>query len=516
MEKYGGWIANILDVCPDFTIACIEHEEPYAKVIAPLEASRTVEEVMNVLKGVSQEWVDRLNSPLVDALVQGRECCSSVEFLKLLCARGSLAAMEFCESKGVLWTDDATYRVGMNAAIEGNQWEVVQWLARKNDDKYLSAIQFKAFFPGMLRTTIHSLVQKKAFRMLRWMIDFLNLINRWEIVEASIQYDEVGLVEEIASWLSTFNNTLGATALKVEQHGAVQFAKAMHAFHPNIPYSASGCVQKGKMELFRWMMEGPVKRWGEPVDLFFNIVAEIDEARVGWEQLEYILGRFVFTEEEKFRVLDHWTIIGHLPSIFFFLIERGGFMVPSFPAFIKRRMYVVRDMTTAQLLKLFEYGVVADESMLKWVILNRENALLVLDRGGFQLLTNGVFAHWITSSSTVDEVVGNWFISTGFNVTEEHLTMARSRSVLEWCRAKNPSLTGILAFRECIQLRDPDKCELLVAAGFKPSEDFLQDVRREWKFTYCRNKSRLEQTLRFLELAALPLKRKSRFQGSYV
>lgn len=529
MEKYGGWIGNILDVCPDATLSWLETQDPYTKVIAPIEATRTVKELEQVLRKLPEELVHRVNSPLVDALFKACVIAFSPQrstgfeneltkqgvklkplscFLNHMCRQGLIRALEFCEERGVVWTEEDTYTLGMITAIYNNQLEVVQWLSEKNQRKYLDKQHFVLnLYHGSYRALIISfvlLVRTKAISMIRWMMPFLSdyMIEEY-LIQMCAVYDVAELVEVVFPFLREGGSGRCFFYQHLCRNDAIRCAKAVYELDSTFEFSAVDVMHEGRMKMFRWRMEetpNPFQKL-KPVDLFIHVIRD-PFVRPGWEQFDYILQRFPFSQQDKNLVLTEWTQSFACRETILYLLEHG-FHTPEFLQILHSasdyfHMRFWRTVTKSDLEILFGYGVVADERIFIGAILGREVAQLVLDKGGPALLTRSVFEFLISNSQVMDEVVADWFLSRGFEVTEADVARASTVSVLQWCRTKNPNLTGHPAIRDWIANQELLKCERWIEAGFTPDESLIQYAKQ------VRNR----HIIRCLEGAMVPEKRK--------
>ncbi len=299
MQKYGGWIVNILDVCSDFTMDSIVHEAPYTQVIARLEASRTMEDVVQVLNSARKEWIDRLNSPLVDALFDASSYMMP-PFIRRLCAKGSVEALQFCQSRGESMNHQ--YQLYLCEAIKNGRLETASWLAKQNENKFLNMTEFHMIFGTGFPKVIRDLVARRSFPMIRWMVPFFREHDHYCLFEACAEYDESELVQDLVLEQKEY------VANKVQRCNAHRLARALHALYPNFPFRAE-YSWSSDMDMFRWVME----HTASPLGRYDSIEAILQQSQysfvwneLGWQQLNYLLDRSTLSSQQKKDKIRIW------------------------------------------------------------------------------------------------------------------------------------------------------------------------------------------------------------------
>jgi hypothetical protein len=522
MQKYQGWIANITE-CPDFKMQDIENEVVFLRVIAPIEASMTMDELFQGLHDVTQELLDRANSPLVDTLHNAFIHCQDIltydyqitKFLGNVCAQGSLEALKFCLCRGPSWmlTRDSTFPDCLAKAIEHNHLDMAKHLvAIKNpftseDGNGESFVQYVfgmtpfkngvscryyTATTGRLYDTVRNLIEKGGFDMIRWLIQYMSV---WEVT-IYIFYTaiEMECVDVIRFLYPTIKETIENSKIAISsffiRNNAVTCAKVLYElgtnlFDPTREWDMkAACDDPSRMPLFMYMVE-ELRYSVFEEDLIIHIYRRWRCQR-SFPQLGYLLTRSIYTTNAgKSRLVSVLLRDFTINNDALFHILDSGFVTPDFPELIAP---FLRDHLSGEtkevVFKFLQYGVPCDENTMCAVIGNPEHAAIVFERGGEQVLTPKVWNTMLSTNTQIDETVWGWFTSRGFAVDEQALVHANSSLVLKWCLQHAPTglLTGNDAFYENIQRNDDNNCLELLEAGMKPNELHLMyaDSRRRY------------------------------------
>lgn len=512
MQKYKGWIANITE-CPDFKMEDIENEVPFVRVIWPLESSQTMDSMFQGLHDASKELVDRLNSPLVDPLYRAYGFSKGAltfddqvtDFLVDLCAQGSMEALDFCMSRGPSWmlTRDSTFPKCLAAAIEHNKLEMAQRLVTTKNP-FGTGINFVQYVFGMtpfasqsnryvqelfyttrgrLCDAVRTLATQGGLEMIRWMIQFMSVLDvLFYIFYAALEIDAEDVVRVVYPIVKeVFEDRLTTTSKLIVRNNAISCAKALHELgtpvFPGDFHVYDACEHHRLMPMFRYLVEEvklPVPREQLIVRICkrcaYSVSLRDDRAL---PQLEYLLTKYTYTEEEKNNVVRE--LLHDAVPVMLFKVLDSGFATPQFPELMAPHVEKhLRFKTKEGFLQYLQYGVPCDETTMCAVIGEPANAAIVLERGGEQVLTRKVWDTMIRNNYEIHQTVGGWFTSRGFAVDEQTLADAKSSFVLEWCLRHSALLTGNDAFYENIRRNNYINCHRLVEAGLKPTQEHLK------------------------------------------
>lgn len=482
MQKYQGWIANITE-CQDFQLEHIADEPPFHKVLWPLELSKTFDSMFQVLHDANKELVDRLNSPLVDAVYRAYHNSTHTltfdyqvtMFLSDLCAQGSIEGLEFSLERGPPWTltRDETFAECLAAAVEHNQVHMAKRLATAKD---ITQQPFHRFFHVEHRFAnaawckkygrLGLAVKSCSMDMIQWMIPFMSPDEvKTFIFDVALEIDSADLIRLAYPIVKVMTGV--KHAYDIIQHIAVHCARVLPDIFESYPYGylESACNESRRMPIFLYMVED-LKLPFVPVELLKRT----------WylktDQVEYLWTKYTYTDDEKNDFIRLVLARSVTNQVLLQILDRG-FVTPQFLNLDlgKRLRYASKE----ELLKFLSYGIRCDEDTMCAVIANPENTLILLERGA--PLTPNVWDTMILTNDYIDQNVWQCFMDRGFSVNEQTLANARSHNVLKWCLARS-GLIGYRALTANIGRNHYDNCLLLLNSGVQPTLEHMAYAKR--------------------------------------
>lgn len=529
MQKYQGWIANITE-CHDFQMTDIAEEKPFHQLLWPLEITESIGDMFQVLHNATEEMVDRLNSPLVDAVYHAYHAChgQTTKFLADLCAQGSTDALEFCMNRDhQLFAQNDTFTDCLAAAIEHNRMAVVKRLMIEKPLYLIDGSRFREYVFGMkplaskdlfilemffttqgrLCDTVRKLANQGGLEMIQWMIQFMKPAEvKFYIFYVALEINAEEVVRIVYHIVKeSIEERMTTTSKLIIQNNAIRCAKALYELGTQVFttewHMRDACQHGSLMPSFLYLVEElklPVHR----EQLIIDICSETNMNDRAIPQLEYLLTHAAesATDDEKNYVIRE-LLFHDVNHVMLFKVLDHGFATPQFPELMAP--YVgerLRGKTKEGFLDYLKYGVPCDENAMCAVIGEPENAAIVLERGGEQVLTRKVWDFMIQINYVINPTVWDWFTARGFSqvgdlrqenreifeIDEKTLENARSSYVLEWCLGRMPAgllkspkdgnsglLTGHDAFTANIHRNNYINCHRLVAAGLKPTQVHL-------------------------------------------
>lgn len=501
MQKFGGWIANITE-CADFQMDAIEQEKPYTQVIAPIEASQTLQELWNALSAAKTEMVDRLASPLVDVLCKAHHCFVDEKiyrfdervtaFMTRVCASGNMEAFNFCLQRcpGNVWDQGNTLSSCLATAIVHNSMAIAKWLVtvKGKFDKGEFVVLLFSMSPYRsirvnLQFAVQNLIQQGGLEMILWMTQYMSPHEVMHyMLHAALEVDAVDVVRELYSLTKTVVESLGkkfGIPEIIVKYNAVRCARMFHeigvALFADDPdcYVKNACKDSDHMPMFLYLVEElklPFHRI-ETLKYLGGMYLPEDEER---PQLEYLLTHSTLTDHEKEDVIQDLLENDALHRMLWKFLEHG-FRTPRFPSIFAPYAYLkLRYVPVEPFLKYLDLGVPCDENTMCAAIHDPQKASIVFSRSGEHVLTRRVWDNMIAHSSRIDPTIWNWFASRGFVIDEDTLAKAHD-CILDWClEHRPPGLTGSAAFYQCAQELAYVRGRQLILAGLKPSKEHIR------------------------------------------